>query len=48
MAGYIGVQPVPQATQNRSSFTATANQATFATEGYPVGFIDVYKRFISL
>ena len=48
MAGYIGVQPVPQATQNRSSFTATANQATFATEGYTVGFIDVYKNGLKL
>jgi len=48
MAGYIGVQPVPQATQNRSSFTATANQTTFATEGYTVGFVDVYKNGIKL
>ena len=48
MAGYIGVQPVPQATQNRSSFTATANQTTFATEGYTVGFVDVYKNGLKL
>jgi len=48
MAGYIGVQPVPQATQRRNSFTATANQTTFATSGYTPGFIDVYMNGVKL
>lgn len=42
MSGYIGTSPVPQATQTRDVFTATASQTTFATSGYSVGFLDVY------
>ena len=48
MAGYIGTQPVPQATQSRDSFTATANQTTFATAGYQPGYIDVYLNGVHL
>jgi len=42
MAGYLGSTPVPQATQHRESFTATSGQTTFASAGYPAGFVDVY------
>jgi hypothetical protein len=42
MSGYIGTQPVPQATQTRDSFTATAGQTSFATAGYTPQFLDVY------
>lgn len=42
MAGYIGSQPVPQATQTRSNFTATAGQTTFTTRGYTPNYVDVY------
>ena len=46
---YIGNQPVPQATQTRDSFTATASQTTFTTsQGYSVGFIDVFMNGIRL
>ena len=48
MAGYIGTQPVPQATQKRQAFTATAGQTTFATSGYSVGFVDVYMNGVKL
>ena len=48
MSGYIGTQPVPQATQNRSAFTATAGQTSFATVGYTPQFLDVYLNGIFL
>ena len=48
MSGYIGVQPVPQATQTRDLFTATAGQTTFATGGYAPGFLDVYLNGVKL
>lgn len=48
MSGYIGTQPVPQATQKRQAFTATAGQTTFATSGYSVGFVDVYMNGVKL
>jgi len=48
MAGYLGATPVPQATQHRESFTATAAQTTFATAGYTVGFVDVYLNGVHL
>jgi hypothetical protein len=31
MSGYIGTQPVPQATQTRDAFTCTAGQTSFAS-----------------
>ena len=48
MAGYIGTQPVPQATQTRDSFTCTAGQTSFATGGYTPTFLDVYLNGIFL
>ena len=48
MAGYIGTQPVPQATQTRDSFTATASQTSFATSGYTPQFLDVYLNGVHL
>jgi hypothetical protein len=48
MSGYIGPQPVPQATQHRESFTATAAQTSFATAGYTPQFIDVYLNGVKL
>ena len=48
MSGYIGNIPVPQATQTRQSFTATASQTTFNTAGYTAGYIDVYLNGIRL
>ena len=48
MSGYIGTQPVPQATQNRSAFTATAGQTSFATVGYTPQFLDVYLNGVHL
>jgi hypothetical protein len=48
MSGYIGPQPVPQATQHRGAFTATASQTSFATVGYTPQFIDVYLNGIKL
>ena len=47
MSGYIGAVPVPEATQNRTSHTATAGQTTFAVD-YTVGFIDVFLNGIKL
>ena len=47
--GYIGNQPVPEATQRRDSFTATASQTTFTTsDGYSVGFVDVFMNGVKL
>jgi len=48
MSGYIGTQPVPQATQTRDSFTATASQTSFATGGYTPQFLDVYLNGVHL
>ena len=48
MSGYIGTQPVPQATQTRDSFTATSGQTTFATGGYTPNFLDVYLNGVKL
>ena len=48
MAGYIGNAPVPQATQTRDNFTATAGQTSFATSGYTPGYLDVYLNGVRL
>ena len=48
MAGYIGVQPVPQATQTRQIFNANAGQTSFATAGYTPGYVDVFLNGIKL
>jgi len=48
MSGYIGTQPVPQATQTRDSFTATAGQTTFATSGYTPLYLDLFMNGIHL
>ena len=48
MAGYIGTQPVPQATQTRDSIVATAGQTSFATGGYTPQFLDVYLNGVFL
>ena len=48
MSGYIGASPVPQATQHREAFTATASQTSFPTVGYTPQFVDVYLNGIKL
>jgi len=48
MAGYLGSVPVPQATQHRETFTATAGQTSFATAGYTPQFVDVYLNGVHL
>jgi hypothetical protein len=48
MSGYIGTAPVPQATQTRDSFTATAGQTTFATSGYTPLYLDLFMNGIHL
>ena len=48
MSGYIGTQPVPQATQTRQTFTATASQTSFATGGYQAGYLDVFLNGVKL
>jgi len=48
MSGYIGTVPVPQATQTREAFTASANQTSFATIGYEPGFLDVFLNGVKL
>ena len=48
MSGYIGTQPVPQATQTRDSFTATSGQTTFATSGYTPLYLDLFMNGIHL
>jgi hypothetical protein len=48
MSGYIGTQPVPQATQTRQTFVATAAQTSFATGGYSVGYLDVFLNGVKL
>ena len=48
MSGYIGNIPMPQATQTRETFTATASQTSFATSGYTPGFVDVWQNGVKL
>jgi hypothetical protein len=48
MSGYIGTQPVPQATQTRDAFTATAGQTSFATGGYTPQFLDVFLNGVHI
>ena len=49
MSGYIGPVPVPQGIQNKETFTATAGQTTFNTNGYTDGaFINVYLNGVRL
>mgnify|MGYP003624646883 CR=1 FL=1 len=48
MAGYIGTQPVPQATQTRDAFTSTNNQTSFPTSGYTPEFLDVFLNGVKL
>ena len=48
MSGYIGVVPLPQATQTRDVFTATSGQTTFATSGYTPSFLDVFLNGVHL
>ena len=48
MSGYIGTQPVPQATQTRQTFTATASQTSFPTGGYQAGYLDVFLNGVKL
>lgn len=48
MAGYLGNIPVPQATQTRQSFTATASQTSFPTIGYTEGFFDCHLNGVKL
>jgi hypothetical protein len=48
MSGYIGTQPVPQATQTRDAFTATAGQTSFATAGYTPSYLDVFLNGVHL
>ena len=48
MSGYIGTQPVPQATQTRDVFTATSGQTSFATSGYTPSFLDVFLNGVHL
>ena len=48
MAGYLGNIPVPQSTQARHNYTATASQTTFNTSGYTAGFVDVYLNGVKL
>jgi len=45
---YIGTQPVPQSLESRQEFTATASQTTFATNGYTVGYVDLYLNGVKL
>ena len=48
MAGYLGPSPVPQATQTRQTFIATAAQTSFPTGGYQAGYIDVFLNGVKL
>ena len=48
MSGYIGTQPVPQATQTRDAFTSTNNQTSFPTSGYTPEFLDVFLNGVKL
>ena len=48
MSAYIGNIPVPQATQTRQTFTATASQTTFTTIGFVDKFLDVFLNGVKL
>jgi hypothetical protein len=49
MSGYIGPLPVPQGIQEKQTFTATAGQTTFNTNGYTDGaFINVFLNGVRL
>ena len=48
MAGDVGNIPVPQGTQTRQQFTATANQTSFPTIGYTDGFFDCHLNGVKL
>jgi len=48
MSGYIGVQPVPQATQTRDKFVSTSGQTSFPTSGYSPLYLDVYLNGVHL
>jgi len=48
MSGYIGTQPLPQATQTRDVFTATSGQTSFATSGYTPNFLDCWLNGVKL
>jgi hypothetical protein len=48
MAGYLGNIPVPQATQTRDRFVATAGQTSFPTSGYTPNYLDVYLNGVKL
>ena len=48
MSGYLGNQPVPQATQTRDAFTATAGQTSFSCSGYTPNFLDVFLNGVKL
>ena len=48
MSGYIGILPVPQATETRNSFTATSSQTSFTTDGYTPNFVSVYLNGVLL
>ena len=48
MSGYIGTLPIPQATQTRETFTATAGQTSFATSGYTPNYVDVWLNGVKL
>jgi len=48
MSGYIGNIPVPQSTQKRDTFTATAGQTSFPSSGYEPGYLDVYLNGVHL
>lgn len=48
MSGYIGAQPVPESTQSRKLFTATASQTTFTTDGYTPTYLDVFLNGVKL
>jgi hypothetical protein len=48
MSGYIGNFPVPQATQTRDTFTATAGQTSSETSGYTPSFLDVFINGVHL
>jgi hypothetical protein len=47
-AAYIGATPVPQATQTRQTFVATAAQTSFATAGYQAGYLDTFLNGVKL
>lgn len=48
MSGYIGNIPVPQATQVKQKFTATAGQTQFTTVGFTSGFVIVWLNGVKL